>query len=286
MKALHHPTPCAPPQLCFFGSLPVLLRKRKKQPSIHTATIIASAQLLIQLSSVCLKSGAGPGCRELSWMWELRSTLDLCGIQDACENAMMVLRYPRPFYLDPGFDLIVSLPGLCTILMYYIICILHIMHNIINQCYWVSMKQWNQLRLANVARIQLQSRFWAPGVEFFWCKVYWKACDRPDLAHFVLAGMQRIGHRIYSSIVSGQFSMEYRCINHFWRGSARPLLTYPYVLIYRHQAGFPILGLEHHPKLTGWCFVFSICSKIFLFLPCPCSLFMLVSPFSAIHDHL
>ena len=94
-----------------------------------------------------------------TWMWELRSTLDLCGIQDACENAMMVLRYPRPFYLDPGFDLSVSWPGLCTILMYYIICILHIMHNIINQCYWVSMKQWNQLRLANVARIQLQSRF-------------------------------------------------------------------------------------------------------------------------------
>lgn len=41
---------------------------------------------------------------------------------------------------------------------------------------------------------------------------------------------------------------------------------------YRHQAGLPILGLEHHFKLTGWCFVGSIW---FQNLPCPASLFML-----------
>ena len=57
-------------------------------------------------------------------------------------------------------------------------------------------------------RAGLHPQFWAPGVEFFLCKVCSKACGRPNLSHFGLAGMQRMGHRTYSSIISGQFLRE------------------------------------------------------------------------------
>lgn len=61
----------APPQLCFFGSPPVLVRQPKIRHQSIQQKFIACAQLLIQLSSVCLKSGAGPACRDIGWILEV-----------------------------------------------------------------------------------------------------------------------------------------------------------------------------------------------------------------------
>lgn len=113
-------------------------------------------------------------------------------------------------------------------------------------------------------RAGFHPQFWAPGVEFFLCKVCSKACGRPNLSHFVLAGMQRMGHRTYSSIISGQFLRELPVQIIFGRAWQDHCL--------QTWASLPIVGLEHHFKLTGWCFVGPIW---FQNLPCPSSLFML-----------